>query len=469
MTARRQALVLGAGIAGLVAARVLAEAYEQVVMVDWDRMPADGTHRAGVPQGRHVHAVLPGGAEAFEKLLPGFTAALLADDVPVADAAAEVRHWRDGRRVTLAPCGLRYLLASRPVLERHLRARVLALPNVVLAERTRATGLAFSAGRKRVAGAVVRAAHGVDTTMGADLVVDATGRCSRLPDWLRAAGHPGPREERIGIDLGYASRVYRMPVDGLDGDKIILVPPAPGCPGGGVLTVIEGGRALVTLFGVTGNRPPVDPDGFLDFAAHARYPDIHRVLRTHEPLTRPVAFRYRATVRRRYDLSPGLPAGLLVLGDALCSFNTVYAQGASIAAHEALILRSLLRTHDEVTPGRFFRAARSLVALTWARSASTDLAFPGVTGGVSPALRLFDAYLRGFRAAAEHDVTLAGLRARVTTMVDPPDRILRPRVVARVVATRLRRIPDDGSSEEMGDSEWMGGVDRVGDGHGRDR
>src|SRR4051794_6818323 len=78
MVLGKRAVVIGAGMGGLTAARAAADAFEEVVVLERDELPGDGAQRAGVPQGRHAHGLLAGGQRALEELFPGLTADLEA-------------------------------------------------------------------------------------------------------------------------------------------------------------------------------------------------------------------------------------------------------------------------------------------------------------------------------------------------------------------------------------------------------
>jgi hypothetical protein len=227
------AVVLGASMAGLLAARVLADAYAQVTVLDRDQLPHTGTHRRGVPHGRHVHALLASGQQALEELFPGLTADLVASGAPAGDLLANGRWCLNGHRLRQAPAGLVVLCASRPVLEGAVRARVRALPNVTFLDSRDIVGLAATPDGSRVTGARVlrRAGRAAEEVLGGDLVVDATGRGSRTPIWLEALGYARPDTEQVRIGLGYATGTYRLPADALDGDLAVVHGATPRIPG----------------------------------------------------------------------------------------------------------------------------------------------------------------------------------------------------------------------------------------------
>jgi 2-polyprenyl-6-methoxyphenol hydroxylase-like FAD-dependent oxidoreductase len=435
-----RAVVLGASMAGLVAARVLADAYGQVTLIDRDQLPEASTHRRGVPHGRHAHALLARGQQALEELFPELTADLIAQGAPTGDLLANGRWYVSGHRLRQAHIGLVTLSASRPLLEGYVRARVRALPNLAFLDSCDVVGLAATPDGRRVTGArVLRQADGSaeHEVLSADLVVDATGRGSRTPTWLQALGYARPDPEQVRVGLGYATRSYRLPSDALDGDLAILDATTPEHPRGGALLRLEGDRWMVTLAGMLGDHPPTDPDGFLDFARSLRFPDIYQTVRDAEPLDDPVPFRFPASVRHRYERLDRFPDRLLVVGDAVASFNPIYGQGMSVAALEALALRRHLQRGAAPQPRRFFDDLARVVDVPWDIAVGGDLAVPGVQGRRTLKVRLVNAYIARLHAAAAHDASLASAFVRVAGLVAPPRTLLRPNVAVRVLRASL--------------------------------
>jgi 2-polyprenyl-6-methoxyphenol hydroxylase-like FAD-dependent oxidoreductase len=430
-----QAVVLGASLAGLLAAHVLADSYEHVIVIDRDELPETSMHRRGVPHGRHLHALAARGQQALEELLPGLTAELVADGAKAGSLLADARMYLSGHRLRQTDTGLVLLCASRPFLEAHIRARVRAHPNVTFLERCDVVGLATTPDNRRVSGTRVlrRADSSAEEVLLADLVVDASGRGSRTPTWLDSLGYPRPDLEQVRIGLAYATRIYRHPADALNGDLAILDAATPQLPRTGALMALEGDRWMLTLAGILGDHPPTDPDGFLDFARSLRFPDIYEAIRDAEPLDDPVSFRFPASVQHHYERLPRFPAGLLVTGDAVCSFNPIYGQGMSVAALEALALRRHLGRGIAPEPHRWFRDLARVVDVPWDMSAGGDLAFPGVPGRKTVKVRLLSAYLAKLHAAAAQDARLATAFVRVSGLVAPPQSLLRPSVVLRVL------------------------------------
>jgi hypothetical protein len=243
----------------------------------------------------------------------------------------------------------------------------------------------------------------------------------------------------VRIGLGYATRTYRLPPDALGGDLGMLHGSTPEHPRGGALLLLEGGRWMVTLTGMLGDYPPTDPDGFLAFARSLRSPDIYQAIRDGEPLDDPVAFRFPASVRHRYERLRRFPDSLLVVGDAVASFNPIYGQGMSVAALEALTLRRHLEHGAAPQPRRWFGDLARVVDVPWDIAVGGDLVFPGVQGRRRLKVRLVNAYIARLHAAAAHDADLASAFMRVAGLVAPPQSLLRPGVALRVLRASPRQ------------------------------
>jgi 2-polyprenyl-6-methoxyphenol hydroxylase-like FAD-dependent oxidoreductase len=428
-------------MAGLTAARVLADAYERVTVMERDALPEAAAHRRGVPQSRHAHGLLAGGRVALEELFPGLTDELVANGALSGDLQAESRWYNRGLRLCPAPSDLRAVAVSRPLLEGYVRERVLALSNVRVVDRCGAAGLVATPDGRGVRGVRVtrRADSSAEEVLEADLVVDATGRGSRSPLWLEELGYPRPAEDEVRIGVAYASRIYRRRRDHLDGDTAVVVAATLDRPRGGVMLAMEGDRWMVTLNGYLGQRPPADPDGFVAFAAGLPVPDIFEVISDAEPLGEVLPARYPASVRRRYERLPRFPDGYLVTGDAVCGFNPIYGQGMSVAALEALALRKCLRAGPAGLARHFFAKVARIVDIPWGIAVGADLRFPGIQGARTAKVRLVNAYLARFHLAAATDPVLGRAFLRVVNLMDRPEGLLRPTVVMRVLGGNLRR------------------------------
>ena len=438
-----RAIVLGASIAGLLAARVLQEHFDEVVLLERDTLPNDARMRKGTPQALHAHGLLARGREVIESLFPGFTAALAARGAQVGDLLASAPFVASGRRFAVAPCGRTALACSRLAIEAELRLRVRALPRVRVIEQVDIVQPVFDGAR--VAGVCfMHRDGGGDRTMAADLVVGCTGRGSRLPAWLAAWGFEAPAEERVKVGIGYATACLRRDAQHAPGIAALIFAATPELPRPGVLLAqepLDGGppRWIVTLAGYAGDHPEPTIEGMRQRARSMGDAALVRILDEGELLGSVTTFSFPHSQRRRFERLKRFPEGLLVMGDAHASFNPVYGQGMSVAACEALALRAALARGREGVHRRFFGAAARIVDTPWRTAVGADLAIASVPGERPRAVRFINGYLaRVFRAAAT-DRKVALAFAKVAHLVAAPPSLFAPQVVARVLCSGARR------------------------------
>ncbi|WP_424187322.1 alpha/beta fold hydrolase [Actinokineospora sp. G85] len=412
------AVVVGAGMAGLFAARVLLETHTEVVVVERDELPDGPEPRKRVPQGRHVHGLLARGQLAFDALFPGIADEFGEHGCALGDVTGDVRWVFDGARMRQAESDLRVVSASRPMLEWRVRERVRALPGVRFLLGHDLVRPLFTGGA--VTGVELSGPDGVVQTLDTALVVDATGRGSRAPVWLAENGYGRVQEETAKIGIGYTTRHYRVPDEAMGGDLSLHIVATPGTPRGAVAAKVDGGRVVVTAYGMNGDHPPTDEEGFLAYLASLSAPDVHRAVLAGEPVDELVTYRFPANLRRRYERLPAFPAGLLVVGDAVCSFNPTYAQGMTVAAIEAQVLAEQL-ARGPVDARAFFAAvAEQAVDGPWEMALSTDAARSG-------AVATDEATAAVLAGACEHP-EVAVAYARVVSLVDPPSALGAPAV-----------------------------------------
>ncbi|MGC4082803.1 MAG: hypothetical protein QM736_11995 [Vicinamibacterales bacterium] len=253
-------------------------------------------------------------------------------------------------------------------------------------------------------------------------MVDATGRGSRLPEWLRALGYDAPAEERVQVGIYYTTRTFTREPSHLGGMLGAIVPPTPDGKRGGVMLAMEGGRWTVTLIAQFVSAAPADLDGFRAFTASLPSRRIHDVVSIAEPLDEAVQSPFPASIRRRYERLARFPEGLVAIGDALCGFNPIYGQGMSVATLEALALDETLRSTGTSRLGlRFFRKAAPIIdapGLEKVRQTAvgSDLRVPETVGPRSTVVNLVNAYVARLHRAAHKE---SRARARVPRRVEP--------------------------------------------------
>ena len=429
----KHAIVIGASMGGLLAARALSDFYTTVTVLERDTFPAADTPRKGVPQARHAHGLLACGSAVIEAFFPGYTDEVVAQSGgQIGDVANDVI-WM-GRNVRLAngKSDLMGLLASRPVLEGHVRRRLLALPNVCAIESCSVRGLVANATSDRVTGVRACVAGKPEETIRADLVVDATGRGSSSAMWLERLGYAPPANEKVHVGICYTSRTYRRRPGDLQGKLGIVVAGSAPSWRNGVMLAQENDTWIVSAGGFLGDDAPDNDQGFLAYLATLPTMEIHDVVARREPLGEFNRYRYVASQRRHYEKIARFPENYLIFGDALCSFNPLYGQGMTVAAQEAVMLQQCLSTGAKDLARQFFKAAAAIVDIPWHIAVGGDLRHPQVEGVRSPMLRFINWYIDKLHLAATEDSTLATAFLKVVNLKMPPSSLLRAAIARRI-------------------------------------
>jgi 2-polyprenyl-6-methoxyphenol hydroxylase-like FAD-dependent oxidoreductase len=451
-----RAVVLGASMGGLLAARVLADFFDTVTVVERDVLPDGPAVRRGVPQGRHVHVLLARGAQILDELFPGFLSELVADGAPLWDGGELSQlHLSFGGhellrsgKIALEPKALAVYMPSRPFLECHVRQRLQAMRNVTILGGHDVAELKSTVGRNRVTGVrVVNRDSGAERELMADLVMDARGRGAQTPAFLESLGYGRPVEDHIVMHTTYVSQLLRIPPGTLK-EMLVDIGPAPGRPTGMFLSGYENDTWMFTVFGMVGHEPPRDLAGMLSFAQEYCPAHLIAAVRAAEPIGEVAHHRMPSSQWRRYDKMPRFPDGLLVCGDAICSFNPIYGQGMTVAALEAAALRDCLRRGGTDLPRRYFRASAKAIGVAWQIAAGSDLAFPEVVGRRSRSMRVTTRLVDWALTACESDPVVAVRFFKVNGLIDPPVRLLLPAFVYRVAVVNLRRQRGDGQSRQ---------------------
>jgi 2-polyprenyl-6-methoxyphenol hydroxylase-like FAD-dependent oxidoreductase len=427
--------VLGGSIAGLLAARVLADHAREVVVIERDVVGVDGQSRPGVPQDLQVHVLLPGGRRWIERWLPGFTKEVLAHGATLS-GPGQFRQYVDGQAQVEAG-DYEVLAASRPLIESRIRAEVLARPNV-RAVHAQVTGLEYRDGS---VSAVRYTSGDASTTLPAGLVVDAMGRASRLSDWLVADGYDRPPLERLVIQTNYSTALFKRAPGEEQPLNVALARFSPPYPVDGLLVsaanAIENDQWIVGLMGFEENKP----GGTLDeiIATCAKLPPTFSAAVAGEPITRE-PFHYHQGDSRRRDFTgvTRFPAGLVSVGDAVASFNPVYGQGMSSAAlHASCLSEYLLGDPEPGAPATtFFELQRVIVDAAWGISAGADAEqLDIVTGAAVPAEVARRRQVMGqVRRASLTDEIVSMRFSDVAFMLAHPDTLGDPALIDRAVA-----------------------------------
>jgi len=423
-------------MAGLLAARALAEHFDRVSVIERDDLNGVEGPRKGVPQGRHVHNLLSKGDEILDDFFPGLLDDLAAAGAVRADWSRDVRWFHHGVWKARVESGVESFLMSRPLLERVVRKHVANIPNVELRCGLAVDALELVDGR--VCGVRLDDRdEGKQSTLEADLVVDCTGRGSKTPRWLVDAGADAVDTLKINSDVVYATRIMRGPSEPPGFKVLAQVAPPPG-KRSAVMFSIEDGLWQVTLFGYHGEHPPADDEGWLAFAEGLVVPDAFAAISSFEPLGRIERIRFPASQWRRFDRVAGFPPGLVVMGDAVCSFNPIYGQGMTVAALEAQALRAILTNNanldDAAAEARSVFA--SIVDDAWKAVASEDFRHRETTGARMRGAGFINWYTRRVHRLAANDPRIVRDFLAVMHMQASVTSLFTPRTVAKVLTVR---------------------------------
>lgn len=452
----RHAIVIGGSMAGLITARVLTDHFDRVTVIERDHLPDDPAQRAGVPQARHAHILLLRGLRILEQLFPGLQRDLAAAGAESVVWTAELGNYFYGRWAPNFPSDFHVFSSSRNLLETVVRRRLSQDTRIHILDGREVIGLRTDP-QGRVTGIQARLRGVADGAARADelsaaLVVDASGRASRAPDWLVALGYERPEETTITAHLGYASRVIRRPKDPAAGlphgwKGVAIGPMAPHNARGAVMLPIEDDQWIVTLAGTNGDYPPTDEAAFLEFARGLPHPLVSQVLQQAEPVTAIAGYRRTENRQRHYERLRRWPDNFVVLGDATCAFNPVYGQGMTTGALGAMTLDRCLRERRGKAiagdrPGfaqEFQRELAKTNATPWLMATGEDLRWPNSEGGQPGRVdRLMQRYFDQVLRLAMSDQRVYRAFLEVMHLVSPPSLLFQPYVALSVARQALR-------------------------------
>ncbi|GAY18999.1 hypothetical protein MSZK_57250 [Mycobacterium sp. shizuoka-1] len=398
---------------------MLSEHFDRVTVYDRDVLPATPEHRSAVPQDRHVHILMARGAGEFEALFPG----LLDDMVDAGVAKLENRpdciHFGAAGHVLGTGHTLRHeftaYVPSRKQLEWQIRRRTAALAGVTIEHRD-VSAPRFDGERQAVTG-VLLSTPGADEFVAADLVVDASGRGTRLPAWLDEWGFARPAENTVDIGIGYATQQLRIP-EGLITEKVVVAGVSRTQPAGLGMLFYEDRTWGLTAFTVGHTAAPQTFAEICAVADEVLPAPLAAAVRAAEPLGDIAFHRYPVSRWRRYDKLTRFPAGIVPFGDAVVSFNPTYGQGMTMTALQAGHLRAALRSPTGDLAHEFARATAKTTYPVWTMNAIGDLTLHGSDGPgpwwYRPVGALFDQFL----GAAETDPVLAEWFLRRFSLLD---------------------------------------------------
>jgi len=432
---RRHAIVLGGSMAGLGAARALVNHFERITLVERDEITGCAQHRKGVPQGQHAHGLLPSGYRVLSDYFPQMMDELVAEGATRGDLTGDFLWYQYGGWKLRADSGLDGIVVSRPHLERKVRDNVLAMPRLSLLQGHDGEEPVFDPLSRRVTGLrALKRATGETVTIEADLVVDALGRGSPSSRWLAGWGFGQVAETHVPIDVGYATALFeRRPGDLFGCMGAVIAGTAPQSTRYAATLGAEGNRWMVTLAGCLRDYPPTDLAAWRDFARSLPTPEIYDMVKDRAPLGPIASYRFPTNRHCHYERLKAFPAGYLVIGDAVCSFNPLYGQGMSVALAEARALDDCLAAGDDDLAPRFFREVTRIVAGPWAIATGEDYRYPAVEGRRPPGFAVISRYMERAHRAATRDPVVLRRFFEVASLLAPPPALMAPAIAWRVL------------------------------------
>lgn len=440
---RERAIIIGGSIAGLLTARILANHFQQVTIIERDSL-ADGTKRLGVPQANFAHLLVKQGLEIIESLFPGFQAELIAQGAIAVDVAADIDFLSPAGWGVRFDSDLKIVACSRTLLEKSLRKRVLALPQVTIETDTKVKALLANDDRTRVTGVSLQP-RGSSTpeSIFADLVVDASGRSSSLSQWLTALGYEQPEETVIDAHIGYATRIYKIPTEvSRDWQVMFIQASPPQSPYGAIIVPLEGDRWIVGLMGGDYTTPHANETEWFNFIRQLPSNRFYEAIKTAEPISPIMCFRSAENRLRHCDRLNRWPDNFVALGDAVCSFNPVYGQGMTVAAMGAITLNRCLQEQQENLQGmaqKFQKRLTKVHTIPWELATGEDYRYRTTEGG-SPNLitKLMHAYMDRLLPLTNYDVSVRLTLIQVFHLLRSPLALLHPRIIIAVARQMLK-------------------------------
>jgi len=404
----------------------LADYFREVVLIDKEPLDRGVEARKAVPQGNHIHGILTPMVTALESLLPGFVDDLAEAGANIFDSGTGTRFHIYGTQLINGHTDQPLIGCTRPFFEHHLRQRVSALPNLQIRSNQRYERWLTSEDQSQILGLEMSGAKG-NETISADLVVDARGRASALRKELVDFGFAAPRQEVVGIDLGYTSRLFELEGYKPPWDLLIVNQSPPQIWINAVIQKVEHDRFIGTQVGYFGDHAPSDDAGYMAFAKRLPAHAFADFLQIAKPVSDYRRFGTRDSRMTRFEEMERFPANLLVVGDAVCSLNPVYGQGMTKAANEAMYLHvSLarhLKTNDSLAGfSDAFRKRLPGVGAEWAwqMTTSADLQFDQTVGDRSNSSAIMNWYMKRLFVKATRNVEVRKAIFDATMLVKPP-------------------------------------------------
>jgi 2-polyprenyl-6-methoxyphenol hydroxylase-like FAD-dependent oxidoreductase len=439
----KRAIIIGGSMGGLLTARVLSEYFTEVVIVEKDELPDKPVDRAGTPQGFHPHRFTPRLKMILGRLFPGYNEVLLENGAPTTfnKHVCQINHYG---KIVVGPSQEKETTCSRALLEWTIRGYIKKIPNIRFLEKHDVLGLQATTDASVITGVHLRDRTSKQgKSLYADLVLDISGRRSKLGSWLEKLGYEVPEPDRLKVSLAYSTRRFRMPTELAEKWDVIRIAGHPSTSTfTGVFSTIENDVAEVLLYGLGGKYPTIKQDEYFNEAMRLSDPSIAEVMEQLYPITAPRGFQVPELLRQRFDKMKKWPTGLLVLGDAICHVDPIFGQGITMAAIEVEMLETCLQEQQSNPRSNFehyvLTRIQDAIEPGWWLNCAADLSWPGVEyvgeplKGIEFASKYLELYIK--HATINQNLQQYGMYWAVNTLLFSPRVLFNPEMIATVMA-----------------------------------
>ena len=371
-----KAVVIGGSVTGLLAAHVLSNYFQEIIIVEKDDYENNSQVRVGTPQANHIHLLLVKGREILEEFFPELERDLMAGGANKIDFLNDGRYLLPSGWAQKFHSGITTFTCTRTLLENTIRKQIQKNSKIKIEKNTNITSLTLEQPNK----ISLKTSNG--EKIHGDLIVDCTGRNTKSPSWLEAIGYPKTKETRVDSFVGYATRRYVIPKNDRQWKMLVILNKPTTNPRTGVIYPIENGKWLVGLYGIGKNYPPVDEKGFLEFTKNLESSEFYDVLKDAVPDSDIHGYKVQGSRRFHYEDMEQWPDNFIVLGDAVSIFNPFYGQGMTSSALGAKILENMLKNGkmEEGFARKFQRRLAKKISLPWLLGTSEDMRWPTTVG-----------------------------------------------------------------------------------------
>lgn len=440
MSSKDKAIIIGGGISGKLAARVLSDFYKEVIILERDSEQLKPSPRKGSPQGEHLHALLHAGEYGLEELFPGITEDFYKSGALKINSTIDLSWFHHGAWKVRYDGGYSTILQTRPHLEWHIEQYIKRIPNVVFHYNQVVEDYIYNEIENRIIGVRLK-----DESLMADIVVDASGVSSLTSNWLKKRDILVPKE-KVDINLSYISKQYELPHHDRDWKIKMVYPNPPHEKIGCTISSVEGNRYTVTIMGyhnaINDKEVLKSDNGFLELTKKLPRPDIYDSIKNATPLTKTSIYRIPNIVWKRFEKVENLPNGLLLIGDTICRIDPVFAQGMSIAILEALALEKLLKNHHgelHKVPKDFHTKAAKIISPIWNMVITEDFRYPATTGKKPFGLFIQQWYAKKIFLLSSENKEVYDAFVKVMNLVRPISSLMSPRIIKRVLIHAFSR------------------------------